>query len=89
MWSKLDNKESISYAKYPNFNKDYLIENEYEYPIMINGKLRTKQKFGLNISNSEIEKSVMENKIVDKWVEGKTIKKIIIVPKKIINIVSQ
>ena len=56
---------------------------------MINGKLRTKQKFGLNISKSEIEKSVMENKIVDKWVEGKIIKKIIIVPKKIINIVSQ
>ena len=44
---------------------------------------------GKNISNSEIEKSVMKNKIVDKWVEGKTIKKIIIVPKKIINIVSQ
>ena len=89
LWNKSGNTNSISEAIYPNFNDEYLMEEEYEYPIMINGKLRTKQKFGLNISNSEIEKSVMENKIVDKWVEGKTIKKIIIVPKKIINIVSQ
>ena len=89
LWNKLGNTNSISEANYPNIIDEYLKEEEYEYPIMINGKLRTKQKFGLNISNSEIEKSVMENKIVDKWVEGKTIKKIIIVPKKIINIVSQ
>ena len=89
LWNKLGNSNSISEANYPNFIDEYLKEEEYEYPIMINGKLRTKQKFGLNISNSEIEKSVMENKIVDRWVEGKTIKKIIIVPKKIINIVSQ
>jgi len=89
LWNKLGNSNSISEANYPNFIDEYLKEEEYEYPIMINGKLRTKQRFALNISNSEIEKSVMENKIVDRWVEGKTIKKIIIVPKKIINIVSQ
>ena len=89
LWNKLGNTNSISEANYPNIIDEYLKEEEYEYPIMINGKLRTKQKFGLNISNSEIEKSVMENKIVDRWVEGKRIKKIIIVPKKIINIVSQ
>ncbi|MEC7877955.1 MAG: class I tRNA ligase family protein, partial [Bacteroidota bacterium] len=89
LWNKLGNTNSISEANYPNIIDEYLKEEEYEYPIMINGKLRTKQKFGLNISNSEIEKSVMENKIVDKWIEGKIIKKIIIVPKKIINIVSQ
>ena len=55
-------------------------------------KAQSKSVVGTNVTvftNSEIEKSVMENKIVDKWVEGKTIKKIIIVPKKIINIVSQ
>tara|TARA_Y100000590_G_scaffold198375_1_gene225293 strand:- start:857 stop:3550 length:2694 start_codon:yes stop_codon:yes gene_type:complete len=88
LWNKSGNTNSISEAIYPNFNDEYLMEEEYEYPIMINGKLRTKQKFSLNISNSEIEKSVIENKIVDKWVGEKTIKKIIIVPKKIINIVS-
>ena len=86
--SKLDNKESISYAKYPNFNKDYLIENEYEYPIMINGKLRAKQLFNLDLSKSEIEKGVFEIENVKKWVSKKDVKKIIIVPNKIINIVS-
>ena len=88
LWSKLDNKESISYAKYPNFNKDYLIENEYEYPIMINGKLRAKQLFNLDLSKSEIEKGIFEIENVKKWVSKKDIKKIIIVPNKIINIVS-
>jgi len=88
LWSKLDNKESISCAKYPNFNKDYLIENEYEYPIMINGKLRAKQLFNLDLSKSEIEKGVFEIDNVKKWVSKKDVKKIIIVPNKIINIVS-
>ena len=55
LWNKLGNTNSISEAIYPNFNDEYLIEEEYEYPIMINGKLRTKQKVGLNIYNSEIE----------------------------------
>jgi leucyl-tRNA synthetase len=88
LWSKLGNKESISFASYPYFNKDYLIENEYEYPIMINGKLRAKQLFSLDIHNSEIEKSILENENVKKWVKKSDIKKIIIVPNKIINIVS-
>ena len=88
LWSKLDNKKSISFARYPDFNKDYLIENEYEYPIMINGKLRAKQLFNLDLPKSEIEKSVLEIENVKKWVSKADIKKIIIVPSKIINIVS-
>ena len=55
---------------------------------MINGKLRAKQSFSLNTENSEIEKSVLENETIKKWLDGKKIKKIIIVPNKIINIVS-
>ena len=88
LWSKLDNKQSISFARYPDFNKDYLIENEYEYPIMIKGKLRAKQLFNLDLTKSEIEKSVLEIENVKKWVSKADIKKIIIVPSKIINIVS-
>jgi leucyl-tRNA synthetase len=55
---------------------------------MINGKLRAKQLFSLDIHNSEIEKSILENENVKKWVKKSDIKKIIIVPNKIINIVS-
>lgn len=88
LWNKAGNKKSISYAKYPKYNKKYLIKNEYEYPIMINGKLRTKINFSLKASNTEIEETVKSNKLVKKWVKTSDIKKVIIVSNKIINIVA-
>ena len=88
LWNIIGNNKSVSFAKYPNFNSDYLVEDTYEYPLMINGKLRAKQSFSLNTENSEIEKSVLENETIKKWLDGKKIKKIIIVPNKVINIVS-
>ena len=69
------------------FNKHYLEEESYEYPIMINGKLRTKQFFLNNASKKEIEKKILKNKVVIKWAGNKEIKKIIIVNNKIINVV--
>jgi leucyl-tRNA synthetase len=88
LWNKAGNKKSISYAKYPKYNKKYLIKNEYEYPIMINGKLRTKINFSLKASNTEIEETVKSNELVKKWVKTSDIKKVIIVSNKIINIVA-
>jgi len=88
LWNIIGNNKSVSFAKYPNFNSDYLVEDTYEYPLMINGKLRAKQSFSLNTENSEIEKSVLENETIKKWLDGEKIKKIIIVPNKVINIVS-
>ena len=87
LWSIIGNSKSVSFANYPKFNSDYLIEDKYEYPLMINGKLRAKQSFSLNTEDSEIKNSVMENETIKKWLDGKKIKKIIIVPNKIINIV--
>ena len=87
LWKKIGNKESITKGIYPEYNSDYLIENEYEYPIMINGKLRTKQKFSLNLKKQEIEKLVMKNETVSKWVKESKIKKVIIIPNKIISLV--
>ena len=88
LWNIIGNNKSVSFAEYPNFNSDYLVEDTYEYPLMINGKLRAKQSFSLNTENSEIEKSVLINETIKKWLDGKKIKKIIIVPNKVINIVS-
>jgi len=88
LWNIIGNNKSVSFAEYPNFNSDYLVEDTYEYPLMINGKLRAKQSFSLNTENSEIEKSVLENETIKKWLDGEKIKKIIIVPNKVINIVS-
>ncbi len=87
LWEKIGNKETISYSHFPDYNESFIKENDYEYPIMINGKLRTKARYSLDLNNSEIEKDILENEIVNKWVKKSEIKKIIIVPNKIINIV--
>ena len=87
LWSKLGNKESISLSKYPKYNDKFLDEDEFEYPIMINGKLRTKIKFSLEANGDEVKKQVVQNDIVLKWIKNENVKKIIFVPKKIINIV--
>jgi leucyl-tRNA synthetase len=87
LWSVLGNEESVVFAKYPEFNASYIREDEYEYPIMINGKMRTKIKFALDKNPKEIESVALKNEIVQKWLEGKSPKKVIVVPKKIVNVV--
>jgi leucyl-tRNA synthetase len=87
LWQLIGNNESISHTNYPNLNEDYLKESEFEYPIMINGKLRAKMNFDLSKPISEIEAEVKSSEIVEKWSEGKPVKKIIVVPGKIVNVV--
>ena len=87
LWGKIGNKKSVTKEIYPEYNSNYLVESEYEYPIMINGKLRSKQRFALDLKKQEIEELVMKNQTVIKWVKGNRVKKIITVPNKIINIV--
>ena len=86
LWEKIGNKKSVTKEIYPEYNSNYLVESEYEYPIMINGKLRSKQKFALDLKKQEIEELVMKNQTVIKWVKDNRVKKIITVPNKIINI---
>ena len=86
LWQLLGH-ENISKAAYPAYNEEYIKEDAHEYPISINGKMRDKMKFSLDMSKEDIEKQVMASEIVQKWTEGKTPKKVIIVPKKIVNIV--
>ncbi|MFL2991254.1 MAG: leucine--tRNA ligase [Cytophagales bacterium] len=87
LWSRLGNNESISLSNYPKYNDEFLTEDIFEYPIMINGKLRTKIKFDIYIEEKEIKSEVISNEIITKWTENKKIKKIIFIPKKIINVV--
>ena len=87
LWSRLGNNESISLSNYPKYNDEFLTEDIFEYTIMINGKLRTKIKFDINIEEKEIKSEVISNEIITKWTENKKIKKIIFIPKKIINVV--
>lgn len=87
VWSLLGHTESIANAQMPTFDEQYLKEDAFEYPIMINGKLRTKMTFGVDMPQGDIQKQVLASDIVLKWTEGKAPKKVIIVPKKIVNIV--
>jgi len=87
LWEKLGHNDSILNATYPAFDESYLKENDFEYPISINGKVRAKMNFALDMPMSDLEKIVMASEAVQKWTEGKAPKKVIIVPGRIVNIV--
>jgi leucyl-tRNA synthetase len=87
LWDKIGNQQSILDADWPKFEESYLIESTKEYPISINGKMRTTLTFTLDADKSYIEQEVLKNEIVQKWLEGRSPKKIIVVPGKIVNVV--
>lgn len=87
LWHQLGNKESITKASFPTFNADYLVEDEFSYPISINGKHRTNLTFSMQATAQEIEAAVLADELVQKWLEGKTPKKVIFVKGKIVNLV--
>src|SRR5690606_23909599 len=87
LWEKLGYTTSILNSTFPSFNEKYLIENSFEYPISINGKVRAKMNFALDMPKEDIEKLVMASESVQKWTEGKAPKKVIIVQGKIVNVV--
>ena len=86
LWSLLGHKESITKASFPIWNEEYLVENEFEYPISINGKVKFKINLSLQLSKEEVEKNVMSSDELGKFMQG-TPKKIIVVPGRIVNIV--
>ena len=87
LWSKLGNKESISTADFPVFDAKHLVESAKNYPISFNGKMRFTLELSLDLSKEEIEKTVLEHEKTIAQLEGRTPKKVIIVPGKIVNIV--
>ena len=88
LWSLLGNAESIDFAPFPALNEAYLVEDEIEYPVSFNGKMRFKLSLSAELSKEEIEEIVMKDEKVILQLDGAKPKKIIVVPKKIINIVS-
>jgi leucyl-tRNA synthetase len=87
LWHLLGNTSSILDAPYPVFEEKYVKESAFNYPIAVNGKTRTELSFALDIENTVIEETVLANETVLKWMEGKPLKKMIIVKGKMINIV--
>ena len=87
LWSHLGNQGSILNESYPGYDPKYLVESSKEYPISINGKMRTTIDIALGISESEVEKIVLGNEVVKKWLDGKQPKKIIYKEGKMVNVV--
>ncbi len=88
LWDALGNEKGmVSKAKFPQFDPKHVVEASFEYPVQINGKVRITLPFALDTPASEIEKEVLANETVQKWMEGKTPKKVIVVPKRIVNVV--
>lgn len=87
LWSLLGHETSIIDAAYPIFNEAHLKEDDKEYPVMINGKMRAKITVSADLDKTEIEAAALANENVQKWLEGKDPKKVIVVPNKIVNLV--
>lgn len=87
IWQALGHTESISYAAYPVFEEKYTVEANVNYPVSFNGKTRFSLSFPADAAPAEIEKAVLADGQTAKWTEGKTVKKVIVVPKRIVNIV--
>ncbi|NOY38083.1 MAG: leucine--tRNA ligase [Chlorobi bacterium] len=87
LWEKLGYTESVSSARFPACEEKYLIEKTFEYPVSFNGKLRFKIELPLNLDSEKIKDIILSEKKSLKWIENKPVKKIIVVPGKIINVV--
>jgi leucyl-tRNA synthetase len=88
LWNLLGNNSGqLSTATYPVFNPEYLIENEFSYPVSVNGKTRMNLNISLSLTQAEVEEIILANEDLKKYLDGKTAKKVIFVKGKIINLV--
>jgi leucyl-tRNA synthetase len=87
LWELYGHETTLAYEPFPLYDKQYLVEDTYEYPVSFNGKMRFKLELPLGMPDNEIESAVLGHDSARKWIEGKQVKKVIIVKGKIVNIV--
>ena len=87
LWSALGEQVSVCDAQWPTWNEAYLVENEMQLTISFNGKARYQKSFAANATNDEIQKAVLEDEKSKKYLEGMQVVKVIVVPKRIVNVV--
>jgi leucyl-tRNA synthetase len=87
LWHLLGNSGSVLDASYPVYEAKYTVESTKEYPVSVNGKMRTTINIALDLQQPEVEQIVLANEVVQKWLEGKAPKKIIFVKGKMVNVV--
>ncbi len=87
LWSLMGEKESIVHASFPQWKEEHVAENKVLYPVSFNGKTRFKTEFPANSNPRQIEEAVLQMEETQKWLQGKTPRKVIVVPGKIVNLV--
>ncbi len=87
LWQLLGNKDNVCNATFPAYNEAFTIDNTYTYPVSFNGKTRFMLELPADMPVPEIEKAVLQSADAQKWLGGNPPKKVIIVPKKIVNVV--
>jgi len=87
LWHGLGHRSSIIHQPFPRAEDRYLTESTFEYPISVNGKLRDKVSLPVDLDEKQIEETVLQRELVQKWLEGKAPKKVIVVRGKIVNVV--
>ncbi len=88
LWEMIGGEGSIAYASWPVWDEAQLVENEVEIVVQVNGKLKAKMTIAANISGSDMEEAALKDESVQQSIEGKTIRKVITVPGKLVNIVA-
>ncbi|MCE2550848.1 leucine--tRNA ligase [Enterococcus faecalis] len=88
LWQILGNEESLTYVPWPTYDETALAEDEVEVVFQVNGKLRGKQNVARGLSKEELEQIAMNHEAVKEFIEGKTVRKVIAVPDKLVNIVA-
>jgi leucyl-tRNA synthetase len=88
VWNLLGHNDSVEFAAFPHLDESYLVEDEIDYPVSFNGKMKFKIKLAADLGKDEVEETVMNNEEVKRILGVNSVKKFIFVPKKIINIVS-
>jgi leucyl-tRNA synthetase len=87
LWHRLGNTTTVCDAHFPDYNEEYLKENTVKYVVSFNGKARYNLDFPAGTTTEEVEKAVLANETSQKWMEGKTPRKVIVVPNKVVNVV--
>ena len=88
IWEKLGSAEGISYVAWPSYDETYLVEDEVEVIFQVNGKLKSRAKVSASLSKDELADVAMQDEKIKEEIEGKTIRKVIAVPGKLVNIVA-
>ncbi len=87
LWERAGHSSGVVDVPFPEFENQYILESSFEYPVSFNGKMRFKLSLPVSMSQEDIKKQVLDAAEAQKWLAGKTPKKIIVVPKRIINVV--